>query len=110
MKQGLDHSAMEDSSSDLHECGTDVHPPGGFLSYFQDPSNLQNYQPSIPSNYYPAQRAAPGGGEETVTVRTEKQLFYLLKYLLVVTCASVMCCVGKPQYMLVNHIVNLKRT
>lgn len=80
--------------------GMDSRPPGGFLSYFQDPSSLQNHQPSIPLNYYATQQAAPwapspaeyrspvtksgpgeqhpinidSGGEETPTVRTEKRL------------------------------------
>ncbi|BAF28057.1 glutathione S-transferase T2 isoform X1 [Oryza sativa Japonica Group] len=100
MKQGSDRSSMDDSLSDLQESGMDSRPPGGFLSYFQDPSSLQNHQPSIPLNYYATQQAAPwapspaeyrspvtksgpgeqhpinidSGGEETPTVRTEKRL------------------------------------
>uniref|UniRef100_J3N0Q6 Myb-like domain-containing protein n=1 Tax=Oryza brachyantha TaxID=4533 RepID=J3N0Q6_ORYBR len=81
----------------------DFHPPGGFLSYFQDPSILQNHQPYVPPNYYSVQQVAPcseqfysptktnlpcstsgpgaqhlvnidSGGEEAPAVRTEKRL------------------------------------
>lgn len=69
--------------------GMDFHPPGGFLSYFQDPSILQNHRPFVPPNYYPAEQVAPcsklrpgaqqpvnidSGDEEAHTVRTEKRL------------------------------------
>lgn len=69
--------------------GMDFHPPGGFLSYFQDPSILQNHRPFVPPNYYPAEQVAPcsklrpgaqqpvnidSGDEEAPTVRTEKRL------------------------------------
>ncbi|BAF19657.1 Os06g0521000 [Oryza sativa Japonica Group] len=87
MKQGLDRSAID--LSDLQERGMDFHPPGGFLSYFQDPSILQNHRPFVPPNYYPAEQVAPcsklrpgaqqpvnidSGDEEAHTVRTEKRL------------------------------------
>ncbi|KAF2950513.1 hypothetical protein DAI22_01g193100 [Oryza sativa Japonica Group] len=87
MKQGLDRSAID--LSDLQERGMDFHPPGGFLSYFQDPSILQNHRPFVPPNYYPAEQVAPcsklhpgaqqpvnidSGDEEAPNVRTEKRL------------------------------------